>query len=155
MNINIRNIINNDISGEDVNIVIEANKQNKFVKKIVDYINLYENKRITLTSENKLKSVLINDILYFYSKNKFNYCKTKQYDFKIKNKLYELEKINTNFLRISKGCVINIKNVKEINIINNERITIYFYNGFAKRVSRRKAKNVLNNLKERDNIVIK
>ena len=90
-----------------------------------------------------------NDIMYFYSDGNYNFCKTKEKEYRIKSKLYEIEKKNNNFLRISKSCIINIKQVKNFDIGKNRNIVVRFYDNSEQFVSRRKIKEVMNYLNER------
>ena len=62
-----------------------------------------------MSDEYQLRQIALKDIICFYSDKKYNYCRTNQSNFKIKSKLYEIEKMSNSFIRISKGCVINIE----------------------------------------------
>lgn len=90
-----------------------------------------------------------NDIMYFYSNGNYNFCKTKEKEYRIKSKLYEIEKKSNNFLRISKSCIVNIKQVKNFDIGKNRNIVVRFYDNSEQFVSRRKIKEVMNYLNER------
>ena len=90
-----------------------------------------------------------NDIMYFYSDGNYNFCKTKDKEYRVKGKLYEIDKKSSDFLRISKGCIINIKQVKSFDIGENRNIIVKFYDNSEQYVSRRKIKEVMNYLDER------
>ena len=109
MDINIEKIIKKGKSLNKINIKIETSEETKDVDKLIQYIENYNKMKIVLDSNNELITINTNEILYFFSDKKYNYCKTTKKEYKIKSKLYELEKINIDFLRISKSCIVNIK----------------------------------------------
>ena len=89
------------------------------------------------------------EIIYFYSDGNYNFCKTKEKEYRIKSKLYEIEKKSNDFLRISKSCIVNIKQVKSFDIGENRNIIVRFFDNSKQYVSRRKIKEVMNYLDER------
>ena len=44
--------------------------------------------------------------------------------YKTKSKLYEIEKMSTNFMRISKNCIVNIEHIKNFDISKTGSIII-------------------------------
>lgn len=149
MNINIEKTIKKERLLNEINIKIETNKETKDIDKLIEYIENYNKMKIVLDSNNELITINTNEILYFFSDKKYNYCKTTKKEYKIKSKLYELEKMNIDFLRISKSCVVNIKQVKSFDLSESGKIVVKFYNGSQQIVSRRKIKEVMNYLEER------
>ena len=149
MEIQIKKIINPMLEKNKFHVTIEMASEDENTQTFMHYIQNFENKKIIVTSENELKDIKISDILYFYSDKKYNYCKTAKEEFKIKSKLYELEKINPDFLRISKSCVIHIQNVKCFDLGETGKIMVKFDDGSEQPVSRRKIRDVLNYLDER------
>ena len=149
MKFNIEKNISNQLDKNEINIIIEGAPNNLEVDKIINYIEGYDRIKRYAIAGYELKNININDILYLYSDKKYNYCKTLEKEFKIKSKLYELEKMNLNFLRISKSCVINIEQVKCFDLGETGKITVRFSDGSEQIVSRRKIKDVMNYLDER------
>lgn len=149
MKINIEKIINDKLDSNNVNIKIEVANRECNINDLMQHIQNFENSEILVRIENEIRTIKINDILYFYSDKKYNYCKTEKEIFKIRSKLYELEKINSDFLRISKSCVINIQNVKSFDLGETGRIIVKFYDDSVQPVSRRKIRDVMNYLEER------
>lgn len=90
------------------------------LQSLINYISNYElncqNKVIVLNDSYELLEIKSEDIIMFYSDKKFNYCKTKNEYYKIRSKLYELEKANKNFIRISKSCIVNMKHIEKFDI---------------------------------------
>ena len=83
-------------------------------------------RRIVVNSDGIIKEIKIDDIICFYSDKKYNYCRTKEKSYKIKSKLYEIEKMDPNFIRISKACIVNSKHIKFFNLNETGRIVVVF-----------------------------
>ena len=149
MNIHINKTINKSLKNNEIKINIEASNNTEIIDDLIRYINGYKNEKIIVYKDNELVQVSIEDIIYFYSEGNYNYCKTLKNTYKVKSKLYEIEKYNKDFLRISKSCIININQVKSFDIGTNRNIVINFFNGEQEYVARRKIKDVLNYLDER------
>ena len=145
MKIEIKKQIKDKKAKIQINVEIEDRSADEFIT----YIKKFDENEIIISYENELRTINISDILYFYSDKKYNYCRTKDANFKIKSKLYELEKSSKDFLRISKSCVINIKNVKCFDFNETGKIIVRFNDESEKTVSRRKVRDVMNYLEER------
>ena len=85
----------------------------------------------------------------FYSNKKNNYCKTKNGTYRIKSKLYELEKINSNFMRISKSTIVNIKHIEKFDLREIGKIVIKLDNSIEVLVSRRRVNSIMKFLEDR------
>lgn len=135
-----------------IEILVKSPDISKDVNKLIEYIEQFQNKtsrRIIVSSEGIIKEINIDDIICFYSDKKYNYCKTKEKSYKIKSKLYEIEKMDPNFLRISKTCIVNSKQIKFFNLNETGRIIVVFNDDSEEVVSRRKVKSIMEFLKER------
>ena len=141
--------IKKQIKDKKAKIQINVEIEDKSADEFITYIKKFDENEIIISYENELRTINISDISYFYSDKKYNYCQTKDANFKIKSKLYELEKSNKDFLRISKSCVINIKNVKCFDFNETGKIIVRFNDELEKTVSRRKVRDVMNYLEER------
>lgn len=149
MKITINKSINNALENDEINLNIEVANKNVDITNFIKYINNYVNEKVIVSDEYQLKQIALKDIICFYSDKKYNYCRTIQSNFKIKSKLYEIEKMSNNFIRISKGCVINIEQVKAFDIGETGRLVVKFYDNTKEVVSRRKIKDIMNYLEER------
>jgi DNA-binding LytR/AlgR family response regulator len=60
--------------------------------------------------------VLIDSIIYFLAEGNITKCFTEDYEYEVKQKLYELENLfnNNGFIRVNKSHIINILWVEEI-----------------------------------------
>lgn len=152
MKINLSSKINKYINNDEINVIIEFSNQNDEIEKIIKYINDYKlnsNRKIILNKNYELLEIEFSDIILFYSDKKNNYCKTKDGEYKIKSKLYEIEKMDINLIRISKSCIINVNHVENFYVGETGKITVRLDDKSEKTVSRRKLRDVMNYLDER------
>lgn len=149
MRINIQKILNDKLEQDMVNVILKYSKETNKIEDFIEYINKYDTQKITVAKDNNLIQIELKDIQFFYSDKKYNYCKTITDEYRIKSKLYEIEKMNNNFLRISKSCIVNIEQVKCFDIGETGKIIVKFYDGSEQTVSRRKISDVMNYLDER------
>ena len=124
------------LKDDEIHISIEANKVTQ-INKLIEYINLYS-KKIKAYKNNEIIELNLNDVITFYSDKKNNYCRTKEETYRIKYKLYEIENITKDFIRISKSTIVNIN-----------YIIVKLDDGTNELVSRRKIKDVMRYLDER------
>lgn len=148
MKIELKKFLNNNLPKNVVKINIEYNEPKKEISELIKYIEKY-NESIFINNDYILEEILLKDIICFYSENKNNYCKTKNQSYKIKSKLYEIEKLNTDFMRISKNCIVNINHIKNFDISKTGSIKINLDDETFKIVSRRKIRDVIDFLDER------
>lgn len=144
------NVIN--LEKNEIIVSIKSSKENEDVKNLIKYINNYENyiaKKALAYDENKVVEIRYEEIICFFSDKKYNYCKTKDAVYRIKSKLYEIEELDANFIRISKCCVINITHVKYFDMRETGKIVVLFDDGSEEYVSRRKVGRILRYMKER------
>ena len=149
MNINISKSINKLLKKDEVNINIEVSENCEEIENIIKYINEFDKRKIVVYDGYNIVQINIEEIMYFYSDGNYNFCKTKNKEYRVKNKLYEIDKMSNNFLRISKGCIININQVKSFDVGENRNIIVRFYDDSEQFVARRKIKEVMNYLDER------
>ena len=149
MNIHINKSINKELNNDEFKINIEVSDKNEELENIIEYINQYDKRKLIVYDGYNMIQVNVKDIIYFYSDGNYNFCKTKDKEYRIKSKLYEIDKKSNDFLRISKSCIINIKQVKSFDIGENRNIIVRFNDNSEQFVSRRKIKEVMNYLDER------
>ena len=120
-------------------------------KKLQNLIN--EKNQLIGTKDYDIYLIETKDIITVYSEDKYNYCKTKDRIFKLKEKLYFLEEIlpRNEFIRISNSTIVNIKHIKCFNTSLIGKIIVKLKNGDEFNVSRSRTKDIMNLLKERKN----
>lgn len=152
MNINVRTNISKDY-GENIEIVINTSNYTKEVGKIVETLQQLadEVEFIIGRKGNEISLININEVIYFYSNEQNNYCKTEKGDYQIKQKLYQLEETlpKNQFIRISNSTIINIKYVECFDVSTIGNIIVKFKNGATEQVSKRRVSGVMKFLKER------
>lgn len=91
------------------------------------------------------------DIIEFFTEDRAIFCRTKDGNFCIKEKLYYLEEIlpQRDFVRISNSVIININQVRCFNTSIIGKIVIKFKDGTEANVAKRKVSNIMKILKER------
>lgn len=149
MNIHVNKHINNQLNSDEIKINIEVSNDNEEIENIIQYINDYDKRKIVVLDGYNMTQIYVKDIMYFYSVGNYNFCKTTDKEYRIKSKLYEIDKKSNDFLRISKSCIINIRQVKSFDIGVNRNIVVRFNDNSEQFVSRRKIKEVMNYLDER------
>ena len=151
MEVNLK--INEELEKNEIVVEIQYSSKNKYFQHFVDYIKNYEldyrNKVIVLSDNYELVEVEYKDIIMFYSDKKYNYCKLKDRTYRVKSKLYELEEINADFIRISKNCIVNIKHVEMFDISKTGKIVVRLDDFTEQVVSRRKTKDIMKYLEDR------
>lgn len=151
MEVNLK--INEELEKNEIVVEIQYSSKNKYFQHFVDYIKNYEldyrNKVIVLSDNYELVEVENKDIIMFYSDKKYNYCKLKDRSYRVKSKLYELEEINADFIRISKNCIVNIKHVEMFDISKTGKIVVRLDDFTEQVVSRRKTKDIMKYLEDR------
>lgn len=144
------NVMN--IEKDEINVLIKSSEDNKEIKNLIKYINNYENfiaKKVFAYDENKVVEIRYEEIICFFSDKKYNYCKTKDTVYRIKSKLYEIEELDSNFIRISKSCIINITHVECFDMRETGKIIVIFDDNTEELVSRRKVGKILRYMNER------
>lgn len=153
MNIKIYTNLSNQ--KDEIEVIINAPQNANEVNQIIENIQAISNQIDTIVGEkeNKLFIIPVNEIICFYAKEKNNYGKTKEGEFRIKKKLYELEE-NLNkkqFIRISNSCIANVKFIQNFDLSKIGDILVHFTDGTKEYVSKRRISQVLKFLKERGN----
>lgn len=152
MKIKVSTLKDSSVPKNEIEILVKSPDISKDVNKLIEYIEQFQNetsRSIVVSCDGIIKEIKIDDIICFYSDKKYNYCKTKEKSYKIKSKLYEIEKMDPNFLRISKACIVNSKQIKFFNLNETGRIIVVFNDDSEEVVSRRKVKSIMEFLKER------
>lgn len=151
MDINIERKENQNLLEDEIEILIQYSSKNKDINKLENYIRKFKErkKEIFAKYNNSFIPISKNNIIKIYSVKKSNYCKTLNGEYEIKSKLYEIEEMDEDFIRISKSCIVNIRHIQCFDLSQTGRIIIKFDDNTEEIVSRRKAKDVLFYLDER------
>lgn len=152
MKINITEKIDEKLKEDEIVVEIHRadNKQNlnEFIEYLNDYDSKYNNK-VVVMKDYELVEIKYKDIIVIYSDKKSNYCRTKNGTYKIKSKLYEIEEMDEDLIRISKSCIINAKHIDKFDISEIGKIVIKLDDGSEEVVSRRRTRQIMKYLEER------
>ena len=153
MNINVTTNISKD-HGEDIEVIINTSKITKELEDLINLINETSKGEINTIlgkDDNKFSVINVDEIMYIYSENQCNFCKTEKGIFKISERLYDLESKlpRDKFIRISNSAIINIKYVDCFDVGIVGTILVKFIDKSTEYVSRRRVKDVMKFLKER------
>lgn len=147
--------VDTNISKEykNIKVLITAPVLNEQVQSILNNLStVCENRNnIVATKNNELFLLKTNDILYFYSDEKYIYAKTRDESYRVKQKMYELEEIlpNNKYVRISSAYIINIDKTISFDIGQIGSLYAKMEDGKKLEVSKRKIKEVKKFLNER------
>lgn len=110
-------IIIEDVSdGEEEQIIIRCSEINNKILQLISDIKSQQ-QSIVGYENNVIHRLKPADVYYFdtVDNKTFAYCSAKIYE--VRKKLYELESdfVNSDFLRVSKSIILNVKKIKTIN----------------------------------------
>ena len=144
---------NSNLEEDEIYLELQYCSKNKEVQHLIEYINNYNIGRnstvVVVTDDYAVIEINTKDIIMFYSDKKNNYCKVKDKSYRIKSRLYELEKEYTDFIRVSKSCIVNIKHVEKFDISESGKIVVRLDDLSEQIVSRRRSSNIMKYLEER------
>lgn len=153
MKIKLNKKSNENLEKDEIYLELQYCSENKEVQHLINYINNYKvrdkNTVVVLTDDYTLIEIHIKDIIIFYSDKKHNYCKVKNNRYRIKSKLYEIEKENTDFIRVSKSCIVNIKHIEKFDISETGKMIVKLDDSSEQIFSRRRISSIMKYLNER------
>lgn len=111
--------------------------------------------KIMANKNNEIYFIKIEDIICFFSQDKYNYIRTKDGIYRLKYKLYEIEEVfnSKDFIRISKSCIININQVKCFDTNTLGTLVVKLNDNTQEIVSKRNVSQIMKLLKERSKII--
>ena len=152
MEIKVSNLIDKNMHENEIEVLVKSPVVSKDISNLIEYIEKFSitaHKTLVVSSNGIIKEISYDDIICFYSDKKSNYCRTKENSYKIKSKLYEIEKLDPNFIRISKACIVNSKQINYFDLNETGRIIVVLNDNSREFVSRRKVKAIMEFLDER------
>ncbi len=150
--------INTNISSQykEIALTINAPEMTEEIKKLVDYVSKIGTvpSQIVANKDNEIYFIDLEKIVCFFSEDKYNYIRTQDDVYRLKYKLYEIEEIffGSDFIRISRSCIININQVKCFDTSILGAIIVKLNDNTQEKVSKRNVPQIMKMLKERGNI---
>lgn len=132
--------LNIDEKVKETLVVVSANKIDKEVQNLINYIE-YSSEYLIGIVENKASIIDIDEIIRVYIEDRKTFVVTLKDAYVVKKKLYEVENMVTrNFVKISQSEIANIKFIKNLDFSNTGTIVIKYKNSDISYVSRRMIK---------------
>ena len=132
--------VNIDEKVKETLVVVSANKIDKEVQNLINYIE-YSSEYLIGIVEDKVSIIDIDEIIRVYIEDRKTFVVTLKDTYVVKKKLYEVENIVTrNFVKISQSEIANIKFIKNLDFSNTGTIVIKYKNSDISYVSRRMIK---------------
>lgn len=138
--------LNIDEKVKETLVVVSANKIDKEVQNLINYIE-YSSEYLIGIVEDKASIIDIDEIIRVYIEDRKTFVVTLKDKYVVKKKLYEVENMVTrNFIKISQSEIANIKFIKNLDFSNTGTIVIKYKNSDISYVSRRMIKEFKLNL---------
>ena len=132
--------LNIDEKIKETLVVVSANKIDKEVQNLINYIE-YSSEYLIGIVEDKASIIDIGEIIRVYIEDRKTFVVTLKDTYVVKKKLYEVENMVTrNFVKISQSEIANIKFIKNLDFSNTGTIVIKYKNSDISYVSRRMIK---------------
>lgn len=132
--------LNIDEKIKETLVVVSANKIDKEVQNLINYIE-YSSEYLIGIVEDKASIIDIDEIIRVYIEDRKTFVVTLKDTYVVKKKLYEVENMVTrNFIKISQSEIANIKFIKNLDFSNTGTIVIKYKNSDISYVSRRMIK---------------
>lgn len=132
--------LNIDEKVKETLVVVSANKIDKEVQNLINYIE-YSSEYLIGIAEDKASIIDIDEIIRVYIEDRKTFVVTLKDTYVVKKKLYEVENMVTrNFIKISQSEIANIKFIKNLDFSNAGTIAIKYKNSDTSYVSRRMIK---------------
>lgn len=134
-----------------LSILIDTNKEekieivaHKMTPKIEKIKDMFEDENLlTCYKDDIVKKVNLYDVVVIFTNNNHVYVSTNEAEYLTKYRLYQLEEqVDEDFLKINKGCLVNIKEIDKFNVSFNAQLKVEMKNGFSDYVARRELKEV-------------
>lgn len=132
--------LNIDEKVKETLVVVNANKVDKEVQNLINYIE-YSSDYLIGIVEDKASIIDIDEIIRVYIEDRKTFVVTAKDTYVVKKKLYEVESMVTrNFIKISQSEIANIRFIKNLDFSNTGTIVIKYKNSDISYVSRRMIK---------------
>ena len=132
---------------EETKVIIKCKEMDDSIKNIIDFIKGQDTRFLVGRGEGDMQHILKPaEIHYFHTNNDTVVAVTAKGEFRLKEKLYELEEVlpPSQFIRLSKSVIANLDELSRFEASFNGTLCVYFKSGAKEYVSR----NYVNAIKE-------
>lgn len=135
--------IEQDLSCNDMEVLIRYAKINKRVKRLIALIRSFDT-RIKCNEENTERYVNVSDIFYIESVDKRTFIYLEKEVLRTDYRLYQLAEnlADLGFVQISKSCILNINTLESIKPLINSRMEATLQNGESLHITRKYLGNI-------------
>lgn len=126
---------------QEETIIITTHEKTNLIEEIEKLIFKKESNIICYDNE-EIIPVKIEEVYAFYTNGGRVYASLKDKCYLVKERIYQLEEIAENFIKINQGCIINPKKIKKFESKISGTIKVLLNNDFSDYVARRELKNV-------------
>lgn len=139
--------INPKLSEAEVHLYVP--KENQSTKEIIRQLHsLFDTWQLAAFKKDELVYLALDEILFFETEGRNVLVHTRNETLLVKHKLYELEKLNSNFMRVSKASVLNISQVEGLKRSFSGCMASFFESYKSVYVSRKYYPNLRDKLEE-------
>ncbi|WP_323400967.1 LytTR family DNA-binding domain-containing protein [Christensenella sp.] len=123
-------LIDQSPDNEEVEITIKCGMIDPALEELIAQIRLYSFS-ITAKKDGRTYTVSLSDIYYFESIDNRTFLYTEHEVYECELKLYELEQqlTKTDFVRVSKACILNVKVLESVRALLNGKMEAELENG--------------------------
>ncbi len=128
-----------------VGIMFELEHMDKLLTFLDQFLKVPEERLNSIVGkydDEKYEIIPFDKICYFETRSNITFCITEISEYRVKEKLYELEEKlpNSSFIRVNKSSIVNISSVKQIIPWFDRRLILRFDNSREVEVARRQVK---------------
>lgn len=123
---------------KETKVIIQCQELDDSIQDLLDYIKNQE-KEFIVGKDGEMQHILKpEEIHYFHTEDDYVVAVTEFGSFKVKEKLYELEKIlpSTRFVRLSKSVIANLYELSHFEPSFNGTLCVHFKSGAKDYVTR-------------------
>lgn len=137
-----------DSQYEETKVTIQCKEMDDSIKEILYFLKGRETEFIVGKDGDQQHILKMDTIDYFFSQGDAVFAVTEKGEFKIKEKLYELEQLlpPRQFVRLSKSVIANLHQLSYFEASFNGTLCVYFKSGMKEYVTRHYVSSIKNAL---------
>ena len=131
-------------SERDEEVIVYAHAKGKLTDELERLVNASKIDTPTILGYKNDEIIKLDteEIYFFFIENKRLYASTTKGDLLIKRRLYEIESICPDFIRINQSTLANKNQIERFSVSIGASLCVHFKNGRRDYVSRRQLKSV-------------
>ncbi len=133
--------VNIDANCEE-EVIINANKESELITAITQLVESNTVSSLIGYKEREMVRLSPIDVFCFTVENDKIFALTKDNKFQLKCRLYQLNNLPKQFIKINQSCIANLDKVERFDASVSGSLQVKFKNGYSDYVSRRNLKNV-------------